>query len=134
MNSNVAESFWDWCHVDSVERVFEVTFSYFSILRFFMIFCDFRVSVFGYRGQNENPEITENLYFTVFFLKLYQIGFSVCLSLFLLAEFVSVISVVSTISEFSTWPLITINLSQQLWKQNLQSLCPSMFLTAITKI
>ena len=30
----------------------------------------------------------ENLYFTVFFLKLYQIRFCVCLSLFLLAEFV----------------------------------------------
>ena len=53
-----------------------------------MNFRDFRDFVFGYRAQNENPEITENLYFTVFFLKLYQIRFCVCLSLFLLAEFV----------------------------------------------
>ena len=53
-----------------------------------MNFPDFRVFIFGYSAQNENPEITENLYFTVFFLKLYQIRFCVCLSLFLLAEFV----------------------------------------------
>ena len=30
-----------------------------------MDFGDFRVFVFGYRPQNENPEITENLYFWV---------------------------------------------------------------------
>ena len=53
-----------------------------------MTFRHFRVFVFGYRAQNENSEIMENLYFTVFFLKLYQICFCVCLSLFLLAEFV----------------------------------------------
>ena len=29
-------------------------------------FRDFRVFVFGYRPQNENPEITENLYFWVY--------------------------------------------------------------------
>ena len=53
-----------------------------------MTFRDFGVFIFGYRAQNENSEITENLYFTVFFLKLYQIRFCVCLSLFLLTEFV----------------------------------------------
>ena len=51
-------------------------------------FCAFRVFVFGCRAQNENPEITENLYFTVSFLKLYQIRFCVSFSLFLLHEFV----------------------------------------------
>ena len=53
-----------------------------------MNFCDFRVFVFGYRAQNENLEIMENVYFTVFFLKLYQIRFYVCFPLFLLVEFV----------------------------------------------
>ena len=53
-----------------------------------MNFRNFGVFIFGYRAQNENPEITENLYFTVFFLKFYQIRFCVCLSLFLLAEVV----------------------------------------------
>ena len=31
-----------------------------------MNFRDFRVFVFGYRVQNENPEITENIYFIVY--------------------------------------------------------------------
>ena len=31
-----------------------------------MNFRDFRVFVFGYRIYNENPEITENLYFLVY--------------------------------------------------------------------
>ena len=31
-----------------------------------MNFRDFRVFVFGYRVYNENPEITENLYFLVY--------------------------------------------------------------------
>ena len=31
-----------------------------------MNFCDFQVFIFGYRAQNENPEITENLYFGVY--------------------------------------------------------------------
>ena len=31
-----------------------------------MNFCNFRVFVFGYRVQNENPEITENIYFLVY--------------------------------------------------------------------
>ena len=53
-----------------------------------MNFHDFRLFVFGYRTQNEKPEIMENVYFTVFFLKLYEIRFCVCLSLLLLAEFV----------------------------------------------
>ena len=53
-----------------------------------MTFRDFRVFVFGYRAQNENSEVTENLYFLVYFLKLYQIRFCVCFSSFLLAEYV----------------------------------------------
>ena len=66
MISNVAESFWDCCHLSSISRFFKVTFSYFSILGFLMIFSNFRVFVFGYRSQNENLEITENLYFLVY--------------------------------------------------------------------
>ena len=31
-----------------------------------MNFCNFRVFAFGYRVQNENPEITENIYFLVY--------------------------------------------------------------------
>ena len=31
-----------------------------------MDFWDFRVFVFGYRAQNKNSEITENLYFLVY--------------------------------------------------------------------
>ena len=49
-----------------LSRVFEVTYSHFSILRFLTNFRDFWVFVFGYRPQNENPEITENLYFLVY--------------------------------------------------------------------
>ena len=45
---------------------FEVTYSHFSILGFLMNFRDFWVFIFGYRAQNENPEITENLYFLVY--------------------------------------------------------------------
>ena len=66
MISNVAGSFWVWCHLNSILRVFEVTFSYFSVLVFFMNIGDFRVLVFGYRPENENPEITDNLYFWVY--------------------------------------------------------------------
>ena len=47
----------------------------------------FRIFI-GCRAQNKIREITENLYFTGFFLKLYQICFHVSLSLFLLPEFV----------------------------------------------
>ena len=54
-----------------------------------MGFRDFRVFVFWYRAQNENPEITENLYFTACFSNFIKFAFfCVCLSLFLLAEFV----------------------------------------------
>ena len=74
---------------------FEQDFNYFRsyvlILQYYGIFVDFRdfrVFVFGYRAQSKKPEITENLYFRVIFLKIYQICFCVCLSLFLLAEFV----------------------------------------------
>ena len=46
---NISKSFWN-------------KFPNFSILGFLMNFRDFRVFVFGYRAQNENLEITENLY------------------------------------------------------------------------
>ena len=49
-----------------LSSVFEVSYSHFSILRFLTNFRDFWVFVFGYRSQNENPEITENLYFLVY--------------------------------------------------------------------
>ena len=65
MISKVAESFWEWCHLNNNSRVFEITFSYFSILGFLINFRDFRGFAFGYRAQNENPEITENLYLWV---------------------------------------------------------------------
>ena len=35
-------------------------------MAFLQNFHDFRVFVLGYRPQNENPEITENLYFWVY--------------------------------------------------------------------
>ena len=35
-------------------------------MAFLQNFLDFRVFVFGYRSQNEKPEITENLYFWVY--------------------------------------------------------------------
>ena len=66
MMSNVAESFWDWCHFNCISRVFEITYSHFSISGFLTNFRYFQVFVFGYRAQNENPEITENLYFLVY--------------------------------------------------------------------
>ena len=44
-------------------RSYILTFQYFGFL---MNFCDFRVFAFGYRVYNENPEITENLYFLVY--------------------------------------------------------------------
>ena len=42
---------------------------------FLMNFCDFWVFDFGYRAQNKNLGITENLYFLFFLPKLYQMGF-----------------------------------------------------------
>ena len=62
MISMVEESFWEWCHLNNISRVFEITFSYLSILGFLINFLDFQVFVFGYRVQNKNPEITKNLY------------------------------------------------------------------------
>ena len=44
-----------WSHI--------LTFQYFWFL---INFRDFRVFVFGYSGYNENPKITENLYFLVY--------------------------------------------------------------------
>ena len=66
MISNVAGFIWDWCHLSSISRFFEVAFSYVSILGFWMNFSDFQFFIFGYRAQNENTEITETLYFLVY--------------------------------------------------------------------
>ena len=66
MNSNVAESLWERCHLNSISTVFETTFSYYSIMAFLYNFRAFRVFVFGYRPQNKKPEITENLYFWIY--------------------------------------------------------------------
>ena len=65
MISNTVESFLNWCHLNSISSVIKVIYSHFSFLGFLMNFRDFWVFVFGYRPQNENPEITENLYFWV---------------------------------------------------------------------
>ena len=62
----LAKSFWDWCHFNSIWKVFEVTCWHFSILGFLTDFREFWVFVFGYRAQNEKPEITKNLYFRVY--------------------------------------------------------------------
>ena len=62
----MAELFWGWSHLNNISRVLEITFSYFSILEFLLNFRDFRVFVFGYRAQNENPEITEKFYFFIY--------------------------------------------------------------------
>ena len=43
------------------EQLFNIlTFYYYGLLQ---NFCDFLVFVYWYRAQNENPDITENLYF-----------------------------------------------------------------------
>ena len=55
--------------MNNISRVFEVTYSYFSISGFLMGFRDFRVFVFGYRAQNKNPKTTENHYLWVINLK-----------------------------------------------------------------
>ena len=63
MTSNVAEWFWVWYHLSSISTVYEATFSYYIIMALLQNFCDFGNFIFGYRPQNENTEITENLYF-----------------------------------------------------------------------
>ena len=53
----------------SFKQYFKGFWSYiltFSILGFLTNLRDFQVFVFGYRFQNQNPEITENLYFWVY--------------------------------------------------------------------
>ena len=55
--------------MNNISRVFEVTYSYFSISGFLMGFRDFRVFIFGYRAQNKNPKTTENHYLWVINLK-----------------------------------------------------------------
>ena len=66
MISSVAEWFWVSCYFNSISTVFEAAFSYFSIMALLWNFRDFQVFVLGYRAQNENLEITENLYFWVY--------------------------------------------------------------------
>ena len=41
-------------------------------MAFLQNFLDFRVFVFGYRSQNEKPEITENLYFWVYKVQMHM--------------------------------------------------------------
>ena len=82
MFSNVAKSLYIWCHLNNISRVFEVTYSHFSILGFLMGFRDFRVFVFGYMAQNENPETTENHYFWVMKLKYMWICFMITILTF----------------------------------------------------
>ena len=65
----------DLIWLNSISRVFEVTYYHFSILGFLTNFCYFRVFVFGCKAQNENPETTENLYFWVINLKCMWICF-----------------------------------------------------------
>ena len=76
--SKLAELFWERCHLNNISRV-----QYFSILGFLMNFCDFWVFDFGYRAQNENLEITENLYFFSFFFPSY-IKWVLCIYFFIL--------------------------------------------------
>ena len=40
-------------------------------MAFFQNFRNFQVFVFGYRPQNENPEIMENLYFWIYNVQMY---------------------------------------------------------------
>ena len=82
MFSNVAKSLYIWYHLNNISRVFEVTYSHFSILGFLMGFRDFRVFVFGYMAQNENPETTENHYFWVMKLKYMWICFMITILTF----------------------------------------------------
>ena len=72
MNSNMAESFWEWCHLNSIQGIFWVKFLYFSISGFFMNFYDFWVFGFRYRPQNENLEIMENLHFWVYKVQMHM--------------------------------------------------------------
>ena len=61
MNSDVAESLWVWCYLNSISKVFDVTYSHFSIFGFWWIFV---ISEFSFLGvsYNENPKITESLF------------------------------------------------------------------------
>ena len=42
---------------------FKARISYFSIMAFLWNYLDFQLFIFGCKAENENPEITENLYF-----------------------------------------------------------------------
>ena len=72
MTSNKAEWFWVWCHLNSISTIFEAIFSYYSIIAFSQNFRDFWVLVFGYRPQQENPEIMENLYLWVYKVQIHM--------------------------------------------------------------
>ena len=68
--------------MNNISRVFEVTYSYFSILGVLMGLQDFRVFVLGYRAQNKNPETTENHYFWVIKLECMSICFMITILTF----------------------------------------------------
>ena len=59
-------------HLDSISTVFGAIFPYYSIVTFLLSFRDFWVFSFGYRSQKENPEITENLYFSFFKVEMHM--------------------------------------------------------------
>ena len=51
-----------WWNHFNFDVIWTFQYSHFSISGFLMGFRDFRVFVFGYRAQNENPKTTENHY------------------------------------------------------------------------
>ena len=46
--------------------IFEAIFSYYSIMTFLQNYRHFRLFIYCYRPENENPEISENLYYWVY--------------------------------------------------------------------
>ena len=64
-----------WWNHFNFDVIWTFQYSHFSISGFLMGFRDFRVFVFGYRAQNENPKTTENHYFWVIKLKCMWICF-----------------------------------------------------------
>ena len=68
--------------MNHISKVFEVTYSHFSISGLLMGFRDLRVFVFAYRAQNENPETTENHYFWATKLKCMWICFTITILTF----------------------------------------------------
>ena len=78
-----------WCYIKCSMMLHLMLHSHISVLRLLSrVFRDFRVFVFGRKAENEIPEITENLYFSVFSSQTLS-NLLLCLSfLFLLAEFI----------------------------------------------